>query len=950
MNIKILWSRPWIRRGAWALLALSVYLLLTGWGLPRLIQSQSPKWVAANLNGQLSLERVTFHPFAWRLQIQGVRLSAEDGEPIFGLRQLVLDLDPLHSLFSLSGRIRTLALEGPELAIHDLGQGRSNLGDLLRPLTEEQQPSAEEGAEPRVPQLYIADLKLLEGALSYRRPDGASTRFTDLQLRAQDLALAGADNQMALALIGPGGGRLSVEATASLAPTSVQMQLALDDADLTRYWPFIDDLFQFQLDQGRVDLNATLSLRRDHDHTALFLNQGAIELSGLNLSNRQSPLLTLAKARVEEISLDLTERTLAIGGVTLEQGQLMGHVSDQGLDWATLFLPAVDGQPDTDAGADAQGKPWQVRLDGASIEQFRLMLQDSLPKQPVAWVLDLDRVQVGPVSNDLSQPIALELLSRINDDASFTAQGELIPESLNAQFDLSLAGFPLTATVPYWQEQLPLKLVSGQLASTGALSLAGVSPLDLRYDGELAVRDLVTQDPTQGRDFVKWQELAVNHLGVATQPMTVQLDRVTVTQPYSRVIIDEDGSTNIQQLLGTDSGAAAAASKAEPAGDPLPLSINSIELVDGAAFFADNSLTPKFATGIEHLAGRITGLSADPASRAKVDIHGQVDRYAPMSLIGELQPLVPDSYLDMALTFDNVDLISLNAYSGTYAGYYIDQGQLDLSLNYKLEKRQLVGSNRVVVDKLKLGKRSESDKATSLPVALAVALLQDSDGVIDLGLEVQGDVDDPSFAIGPLVGKALFNAISKVVTSPFSLLGSLLEGEAPPSEVLFEPGTATLSPRAEDQLRQLAKGLTKRPGLSLSLNGAVSVAADRSALAATALAGELGFEATPDQPLTEQQQTLLVAAYERRFGVGSAPPLPEDQPPQAWQQSLYNQMLARVNLPLDALPELAANRAEEVKRLLITRLGVSAERVFIRESRLELNQSGPKVVMALDAL
>ncbi|WP_028109988.1 DUF748 domain-containing protein [Ferrimonas futtsuensis] len=958
MNIQTLWSNPWIRRGTWGLLVLLIYLLLTGWGLPRLIQSQAPKWVAENLNGQLTLDKVAFHPFAWRLQVDGVRLEGDDGERVMGLQQLVLDLDPMHSLFTWSGRIKTLSLKGPELAVSELGQGRSNLGVLLKPLTESSAAPEAEPQELTVPQLYIADLKLESGVVSYRRHDGASTQFTDLELNAQDLALAGADNKVALALSGSGGGRLLIEATASLAPADIQMQLALDDLDLTRYWPFIKDLFHFQLDQGRLDLHTSVRFQRDGNDSSLTLNEGAIELSGLNLSSELGPLLTLAKTRVEGINLDLADRTLEIDKLALEQGQIIGVNSEQGLDWVTLFRPVAaegtDSQPAPEAPDTEPETPWRVKLAGSSVEQFRLTLEDQVPSEATSWILDLDRVTAGPVFNDLSQPIALELLSRINDDAAFRAKGELVPDTLNAQFELNLERFPLMATIPYWQQLVPLKLTSGSLTSGGTLTLSGVDPLDLSYEGQLAIQELVTQDPAQDRDFVKWQQLDVNRMTVGTAPLSVVLDTVSVAQPYARVIIDEDGSTNIQQLLGAEAQPeeVEASATIDESGEtePLQLSVNTIELVDGAAFFADNSLTPKFATGIETLGGSITGLNSDPASRAKVDIHGQVDRYAPMSLTGELQPLVPDSYLDMALTFDNVDLISLNAYSGTYAGYYIDQGQLDLYLNYKLENRKMVGSNRAVVDKLKLGKRSDSDKATTLPVALAVALLQDSNGVIDLGLEVQGDVDDPSFAIGPLVGKALFNAITKVVTSPFSLLGSLLEGEEPPSEVLFEPGTAVLSARAQDQLTQLAKGLGQRPGLSLSLSGAVSVAADRSALAASALAGELGFDTTPAEGLTTEQQTLLVAAYERRFGIGSAPPPPEGQPPQEWQQGLYNQMLARVNLPLDALPELAASRAEEVKRLLITQLGLSAERVFVRESRLELDQSGPKVVMSLEAL
>ncbi len=200
-------------------------------------------------------------------------------------------------------------------------------------------------------------------------------------------------------------------------------------------------------------------------------------------------------------------------------------------------------------------------------------------------------------------------------------------------------------------------------------------------------------------------------------------------------------------------------------------------------------------------------MSSVPGTKASVDISGNIDRYAPVKVKGEINPLLDQPYLDLDVIFQSVELTTVNPYSGTYAGHYIDRGQLSLSLNYQLENNQLKGSNHVVIDQLQLGKASESDLATDLPISLAIALLQDSDGVIDLGVEVSGDVDDPEFSLGAVIWSTISNIITKAVTAPFSFIAGLADSDDELNVIEFEFGANTLTTDEQEKLQNARFGI-----------------------------------------------------------------------------------------------------------------------------------------------
>src|SRR5262249_58674232 len=80
--------------------------------------------------------------------------------------------------------------------------------------------------------------------------------------------------------------------------------------------------------------------------------------------------------------------------------------------------------------------------------------------------------------------------------------------------------------------------------------------------------------------------------------------------------------------------------------------------------------------------------------------------------------------------------------------------------------------------KLQLGERVEAPGVTRLPLDLAIAILSDSEGRIDIALPVKGNVDSPEFSYGTVIWQALVTVITNVVTSPFRAVAGRFGGNA----------------------------------------------------------------------------------------------------------------------------------------------------------------------------
>ncbi|HNA28563.1 MAG TPA: DUF748 domain-containing protein, partial [Thiobacillaceae bacterium] len=365
---------------------------------------------------------------------------------------------------------------------------------------------------------------------------------------------------------------------------------------------------------------------------------------------------------------------------------------------------------------------------------------------------------------------------------------------------------------------------------------------------------LLLNESEGGARFLAWKQLASDSVSASQEALDI--DELKLDSLGMKLVIYQDKTVNLKKILKAEApppepnGQMAGGKAAEPAkpveaaagqearppqaADPAPayrMNIDRIRIEHGEMDFADLSLALPFGTRIHDFKGAFNGISTKPGSAAELELDGRVDDYGLARAVGQLDLFNPTGFMDIKTVFRNVEMTNLTPYTATFVGRKIQSGKLSLDLEYKIKDRQLLGQNQIVMDKLTLGERVESPTAKDLPLDLAIAILQDSDGKIDLGLPVSGSLDDPQFSYGQIIWKAIGNIITKIVTAPFRALGALFGGGGEKLEkVAFEAGEAGLTPPEKEKFKQIAQILAKRPGLALTVQGAWSAEIDRPAM------------------------------------------------------------------------------------------------------------------------
>ena len=442
----------------------------------------------------------------------------------------------------------------------------------------------------------------------------------------------------------------------------------------------------------------------------------------------------------------------------------------------------------------------------------------------------------------------------INHAGTISLNGDTAVAPLHANLALRVDKLDLLPLQPLFADRVNLRVTHADLAANGKLLVdqAPGSPLKASYSGDLGLDKLASVDSINTNDFLNWDALDFHGIRFDLAPLAVHVDQVVLDKVYARVIISPNGRINLQDIVKqqheasvslTDNSRTVTAAPEKPAlphdGAPargpgpapsLPVSIGKFVINSGHVRYSDNFIKPRYSADLMDLNGSVAGLSSDPASQADIDIRGKVND-APLLVGGHINPLARNLTLDIKASVHDMELAPLSPYSTKYVGYRIERGKLNFDVAYQLADRQLHAENRLVLDQLTFGEKVDSPTATSLPVQLAVALLKDRNGVIDINLPIGGSLDDPDFSVGGVIVGVLVNLITKAVTAPFALIGNLFGGSSEElSSLEFDPGKSDVAVTREASLKSLAKALGERPGLKLDITGWADPAADRAAL------------------------------------------------------------------------------------------------------------------------
>ena len=926
-------------------------------------QQAAPEVVVA---GQLAVKR---------LKLQE-KTNAESALPLLQWEAMQLKIDTWRPL-EASVKLDSLSLDKPVLHLRRDASGAFNwvgLQEFFMP-SEERGPSlvnahAQYGAKT----VQIAggelrwqdDMTRLPVNLALKELDFQSSNLNWPPLQAEPALLSGKAKL--------DGVPVSWQGSTDLKSAQIHIKgqdLLLQSA--AGYWA---ERFQPAL-SGKLSAELALDWRAAQgiESPHLLIKAPSVRVTAMAVGLPGQPEAAMAELAVEQLEVDIFRQRVRTGRMGIHRPDLKLSRSATGRwmfeDW---LIPAQLGNTEAVAKTDA----WELALGPLQITRGGLSLDDRFVPGSVKLEVREVHLSTGPWQHSGKTPAWSNFKLDLQTAQSGRAMGRLgfdgaiqwpslasVPQHggpLRLKGQLQIESFPVHPLASYGADWFNFDLKRADVGYLGALDMAWPKAgMDMTLKGHLSLDNLQTLTRPSGATLLDIKSLNLKGLDLGFKSgelAHLKVSETALNDFYAHLDIDSTGHLNWQNLLKLPPAKTAAS-------QPL-LESGPLGLVNGRILFSDHYIRPNYSAKLSDVAGSLGAFSnqnrdAKTASLAELSLRGRVEGSASLEVNGRIHPLTQPVALNVAGKVRDLELPELSPYSQKYAGYGIERGKLSADVNYRIDERaQLNASQKIVLNQLRFGDRSTLPDAPNLPVKLAVALLADRNGVININLPVSGSLQDPDFKVGAIVWKLVVGLIGKAVFSPLSLIAGAFASEERLEQIDFKSGSALLDANHRKKLARVAQLLIDKPGVNLTVVGEANPDTEREALRRMKLLDWVNAEKKPgtaqDGPdesggkaqtvpraesgipvqaeaEAEDYLALLKSAYRR-----SSVPKPRNvlglikDLPQADMEAL---LLASISVDESDMRDLAASRAQKVRDALAA-LGVPPGQLFLGASVLAL--------------
>ena len=969
--LKTQWLNPQKKR-FWLIIAILAYTLLGFFAAPLLIKNSILSLIHKDLNRNAHIERVELNPYSLSLSIQGFEMIDQDEVRLATFDEFFVNFQ-LSSLFRWAWTFDEIRLTAPYFFFERFKENDSRLSRLLPPSDEEQTVAANDKGDSGLPRLLIQNLILQTGRINAKDSvpaDAVETQLGPIDITIHELnTLPDRNGQQVVEIKLTEHSSLRWEGSLNLAPFNSEGELQLENLPLDQASSYLKTLPP--LDSLRAKLSTRLHYRVQQLSSGdldIDIDQLDIELSELAVSGLtpRSDFLSIANVSLLGGALRYPEQSLQFSSLRIDQPQLTAWLDSDGA--LSLAQLAVDQQDETVSSEPTDDTPWLLAIDEFQLQQGQLKLSDHSVKPAATFSINNLQARLTKLNNRDSSLFPLELSASLAEQGRFKLEGSLglLPEpSLLA--NSQTRNIPLSLVQPYLQQTLHASIKSGTLDSDIDIALPAGGTATI--SGALRIHELDIQDTQLKQRLLSWKKLDIDQFKLDLGKGELQLSRLLFEHPYGNVVIHKDQSSNISDLVIVQKTATATASTDDKQ-QAMVVTLGGILIEHGAMDFTDSSLPLPFSTHITQLEGTVSTIATDSSEPANLRIEGQVDKYGLARIEGSINVLDPTQKTAIQIQFRNLAMSNFSPYSAQFTGRKIDKGKIELGLRYNIDKGLLDGNNELVIRDLALGEKVDSPDASNLPLDLAIALLKDADGKIDVKLPVGGNVDDPDFQIGGVIWDAFTGLITDVAAAPFRMLGNLLGINAEElGQVEFLAGRADLTPPEREKIAQLQQALAQRPQLIIEISGVSAAAIDIAALKYSSLKSNLLARMGEDSIRNRESDIMLDVEirsqleilFIERFPATSLKALkaehrlpPADDPtgkPQldelAYAIDLKDRLLASENIGEPELLILAQARAEAVSRAFLASGEFASDRVVISEPTQVDSEDSEWVVMTL---
>ena len=777
-------------------------------------------------------------------------------------------------------------------------------------------------------------------------------------------------------------GLINLTGDAVIQPFSARAAIDAKDIAMENFQAYVNKFVQMDIVDGKLAIDGNIIAAMPEKKPLDVQFKGNTTIADLLIrdqllkENGQKKVLIKAPAfALRGINFNLGNQELVMSSISANNGELQAWLNPKGIiNYQTLLRISNAEQISIDETIASTIKPqsatWKINVNDIVLTNFGLNFEDQTLKKPVAINLKPINFKLANYSNKSGVKLPVELVVGMNNTGVITVKGDTVIEPLSANLDLDVKNIDMEKFQPYFDKLVRLDIIDGNFFIAGKVSVAKQEQdkLDVKFKGNTGISNVLTRDQTLHKDFVKWNDLTLKDVNVDLLANSYTAAALVINKPYARVTIRKDKTVNINDIvIGNKSKPQPPAKTAHNKQSDLKkpyFKLGKIQITDGSSDFSDLSLIMPFAAQIKSLDGGASDITSEPKSIVAVALKGNAYDLSPVDITGEISPYLGD--YNVEINFNGLPMPLVSPYMVQFAGYKVEKGKMTLKLKYNVVNNKLTASNNILIDQFELGEKVENPNAVSLPLKLAVALLKDSSGRMKIDVPITGSLDDPKFSIGAIVSDALMNAISKVVTSPFRAIGSLIGSEKDISTINFTAGYSSLDNQQQEKLDILSKVLKERPILNLDIKGAAFQDQDWPIIREDALYEQLkkrrAVELNKDANIKirdeyvklskDDYKRLLADMFIEKFPLLAEKSFlgtPQLMNPKAGDfYEIAKQKLFTIIKPeQERLKELASARAQAIANYIVTKGGVSRERVYILDTVIDPERNNKEVFITL---
>jgi hypothetical protein len=899
--------------------------------LPEIIRRVAVNRLENFFTVPVSIDDVDLNLFTGHAAIENLVIGGNQPGPILSLPASDVE-------FSRTALLRgqviftDILLRQPELFIERLGPNAFNIVNALRIPDTSSQENANSGSGFSIRHLQVQggeiifidhtqepDYKLILSSVDFAA--GPISTLPQLNVTSTTFR-AGVQ-------IGDGSVTLAGSTKDLGKPVSLELKAEISDVELQAFNVYLPYGKRLNLKNSVLNGQARYVNTGEAERTSgHYLNADLyIGGAGLMAALGPQPIFQISGLAARNIQIDFQQNTAVVGALAVKEPYLLAKRDSAGFNFQQL-LPDSDTAVPASSGSAAAGNQMSVMIERVEAENGAVEFVDQTVDPEVNSLLqdlhlEADAVQVLP--NFAAAQIQAQ--GRLG-DGSMDVTGSLVERSSAGQFVITAEKLPFHPFQGYLDQLFESANPSGE-GIGGKLRLTlipeNASESRLEISGTLDGRDMALRFADQKNPFLTTERLSVELSAITfgSNPR-VEVDEIKFTRPNLRVVRNEKGNLNLTRLWSADDKRNSEANKNEAKGASgeagTTVAIGLISVDKGNISILDRSVSPNYDTQLTAVSGKVTDLRPK-ARRAEMKLDGVLGDSAKLNLSGWFTPYTKETNMQFEGTVRSYAVPPLNPYATEYVSHRIQRGQITMDVKYTMSEGKVKAVADVVLRQVRVGERTGDQfiRRVGIPLELAVALLEDINGVIDLQFAITGERGF-KLNIASLIWEAVRNSVVSAITAPFRLIGNILTfggrvGQLRINPIPFEPGTREIPSQGAEQITKLAELLNNKPKLDLKIVGGATRAEIDS------LKQKKFWEMLASTEVKDYQQALIKLYQKMGGAIRPAVPLEPKT-----EESLERFVLERLNISEEDLRELGRARAEIVKQQLVER-GVDAERL-----------------------